>query len=516
MDRFGGVGLVRGEVAVHTFGEERCHRCHEFGEGEEGFVECLISSTLVEIACIFGAPEAAAIAADVPVGEVIDEAGEGGTGGGGVERFEASADLLNEGLQVGEQPAVDLGAIGHRDDGCIGVELVQPGVVNEEGVGVPQRDEDLAADFVGGAAGDFAGGDTIDGGVGRAIDRFKSDLFIGMAGAKAEVTRRVLLEVHPAHGVDTDLFGGFFKPDGSAIGFVHGLALLVHDEAVAQQRLEWRGAIHHGGHGEEGVEPVAELAGEAFGDEVGGVPLLPHVGVGVVAHGGEGDDPGVEPGVADVLNAGHEVAGFGIADLDAINPGLVGGVALEVVPAFATIEGAFLEFGKRADDFEVASEFINPDGQSEAPVAFLGDHPVAHVGEPFDFAFLALNAVGEPLDLFGDAHDFIAPVHVDEPFIDETEDEFIAGAPAERVDVRVLFFGNEQAFFLEAVDDELHGVGVDGVLAGEGAEAFEEVAVWAERCDRGETVGDADLMINIPAAGGAMDNACSFASDDVG
>src|SRR5262249_25024873 len=48
------------------------------------------------------------------------------------------------------------------------------------------------------------------------------------------------------------------------------------------------GSIDQGGAlGDDGVEPIAELARKAFGDQVGRIPLLP-VGAGVAGGGGGG------------------------------------------------------------------------------------------------------------------------------------------------------------------------------------------------------------------------------------
>ena len=54
------------------------------------------------------------------------------------------------------------------------------------------------------------------------------------------------------------------------VALVHLVAVLVAHQAVAEQHLERRLAVaHHRAHRQERVEPVAELAGEALGDEVG-------------------------------------------------------------------------------------------------------------------------------------------------------------------------------------------------------------------------------------------------------
>src|SRR5207247_101011 len=94
-------------------------------------------------------------------------------------------------------------------------------------------------------------------------------------------------------------------------------------------------------------------------------------------------DAGVEPWVADIWNSAHQVARCGVLDLDEIDPRPMRRMAGEVAPAF---DGARFQLFKRADDFEIAGLLIDPDGKGETPEAFLGDHPVAHVLEPIEFA----------------------------------------------------------------------------------------------------------------------------------
>ena len=102
---------------------------------------------------------------------------------------------------------------------------------------------------------------------------------------------------------------------------------------VAEDRPERRLAAEHGRHREHRVEPVAELAGEALGDEVGREPLRPVLGVLAEVEGRERHDAGVEPRVADVGDARDRLAAAGQAILTASTYGRCGRVALERVPA---------------------------------------------------------------------------------------------------------------------------------------------------------------------------------------
>ena len=60
-----------------------------------------------------------------------------------------NASIMHLVLEPGEEPAVDVLPLGKRDQLRLWIEPVKPGVVAEERVGVPQRDDHLPARFVG-------------------------------------------------------------------------------------------------------------------------------------------------------------------------------------------------------------------------------------------------------------------------------------------------------------------------------------------------------------------------------
>ena len=121
--------------------------------------------------------------------------------------------------------------------------------------------------------------------------------------------------------------------------------------------------------------------------------------------------------------------------------------------------------------------FVHPDRQGESPEAFLGDHPVAHVGQPFELAVLPVDAVRQPADLPRDVLDLVAPVHVDEPFIDEPKDQFVTRPPAVRIDVRIGLDGDQQVLCFELLEDQFGRLGCDRFPAGEVTEVFAVCAV---------------------------------------
>ena len=192
-------------------------------------------------------------------------------------------------------------------------------------------------------------------------------------------------------------------------------------------------------------------------------------------------------------------------DPDRIDPGPVWRVTFELLPAFAAVGGELLQFREGTDDFEIAGVLrVDPDRQGEAPEALLGDHPVAHVVEPLQLALHAVDAVGPPADRGGAFFDPLPPVHVDEPFIDKPEHEFVAGSPAEGVNVRILLDGEQESLFFQRIKDHLGRGGVDGVFASERSEAFAVGAVGLEGGDDHEAELLADHTMAEPLIAGGV------------
>src|SRR3989304_5052123 len=86
---------------------------------------------------------------------------------------------------------------------------------------------------------------------------------VGRAVSEVEVVSRVVAQEEPAHRVHARPVGGVVEPDGVAFALVHLLAVLVSYLAVAEDGAEGLAPLQHGAHGEEGIEPVAELAWKA-------------------------------------------------------------------------------------------------------------------------------------------------------------------------------------------------------------------------------------------------------------
>ncbi len=184
------------------------------------------------------------------------------------------------------------------------IETVEPGIGDEERVRVPERQNELPADLVQ-----------------RLV-------------AEIQVVARIDRGEEPAHDIDAGDLGGVVEPDRIALALVHLLALFVAHEGVGEDVFEGGAIGQCSALGDDRIEPVAELAGEALGNKIGGIPLLPVRLVGAVVQGRESHDAGIEPGIAYIFDARDGRAASLAGDLDAVDPRAMGRVALEVVPAF--------------------------------------------------------------------------------------------------------------------------------------------------------------------------------------
>ena len=145
------------------------------------------------------------------------------------------------------------------------------------------------------------------------------------------------------------------------------------------------------------------------------------------------------------------------------------GVSLELRP---TLDGALPQLVLTADDLDVAAGAL-VDGQGQAVVALLGDHPVFHVLEPVELAPQA--ELGYPADLPGYVGDAVPQlVHGDEPLVHQAENELAVAAPADGVAVRVVFDTVEYPLAAQVVEDGLGDL--THVPAGEPVVALQEVA----------------------------------------
>ena len=81
--------------------------------------------------------------------------------------------------------------------------------------------------------------------------------------------------------------------------------------------------------------------------------------------------------------------------------------------------------------------------------------------------------------------------------------------------MRILLHRNQQALLAECFDDEVDRRRVGRPQTGERAEAFEKASLFIERSDTDEAQGRADLMVDISATGGRVNNPRPLPRDDV-
>ena len=231
---------------------------------------------------------------------------------------------------------------------------------------------------------------------------------VGRMPAEQDVVLGPRAREHPAHHVDAHPLGGVVELDRVAPALVHGTAVLAEERAVAEDRAEGRLAPQHRAHREQRVEPVAELAREALGDEVGREPLPPVRRVLAEVHRGERHDPGVEPGVPHVADALHGSPAARARHLHRVDVRSMRGVSLEQLPALHGAPAQLLappHHGHRPAGRAVV------DRKGQPPVALLADHPVVHVQEPVELALVP--EPGDPPDPVHDLHDLVAQARVD-------------------------------------------------------------------------------------------------------
>ncbi len=253
---------------------------------------------------------------------------------------------------------------------------------------------------------------------------------------------------------------------------MHFTAVFGQQRRIPEQTLERSFIGQHRALCQQAVEPVAELAGEALGNPVGWIPLLPIITVNAVVHRAKADDARVQPRVAHVGDARHWFAAMVARNFHLINVGAMGGVTVEILPSS---DGAFFQFCLTADDAKAAALVTFVDGQRQAVIPLFADHPIVHVSQPIHFAVMP--KAGIPVDLVNPIHDLIAQTgrffrfrhlfarfvvqfaHADEPLIHQSIDQLFAATPAVRVAMAVPLFAVVDLFFVQAVED----VGRDAV-----------------------------------------------------
>src|SRR6266700_138514 len=182
---------------------------------------------------------------------------------------------------------------------------------------------------------------------------------------------------------------------------------------------------------------------------------------------------------------------------------------MELLP---TRHCSLLQFVFATDDLEGATLRTVVDGQSQTPVAFLGDHPIIHIPQPVQFTLQAKG--GDPGDLAHDIHDLVAEIlHGDEPFIDQTEDEFGTTSPAGGIAVFVVLWPVEQALLRQILGDLLSNLG--NVLTGEPIVAWEIDAKFVYRSHNSQVELFGKAKVFAATAGSDMNDTRTLTGTDL-
>ena len=236
-------GFVRaGQVPVQSVRVERCDGRNHYRKRLQARVQRLIGAAFV--VAHFALPKATARLAHVPVREVVDGKRLDCTGHlGGLQRFIGFGHLLNQRIQAGQHPPVNLGAIGYWHLIASTGVAIDVGIQGEEIVGVVQRAEELSLNL----------GDAVR--------------------IEFEVVPRLSVGNHvPAGRVGAVLAQGLERIHGVAQSLGHLLAVLIQDQAIADNVFVRYGIEDHRGNRVQRVEPAAGLV-HALRNEVGRVRL---------------------------------------------------------------------------------------------------------------------------------------------------------------------------------------------------------------------------------------------------
>ena len=266
------------EVVVQAVGKEGRDGRHQLGQGDKAGVQGLVGRGLVLALPAF--PETPAAETHVPVAEPFIHKGlHQACRPGRLVLVKGFVHFLDQGVEFGEDPAVDFGPAAVVYVVFLIVEAIDIGIQGKEAVGVVQCSEELAL-------------------------YFHNAFFI-----EFEVVPRLGVADHvPAGGIRAVFFEGLERIHGVAQTFGHLVAVLVQYQAVGNHMLVGYRAEHHAGNRVQGEEPTPGLV-HAFGNEVGGEVVLEFVLVlERVVQLGVRHRAAVEPNVDKVRFAEHLLA----------------------------------------------------------------------------------------------------------------------------------------------------------------------------------------------------------------
>ena len=357
-----------------------------------------------------------------------------------------------------------------------GIEFVNVGIEDKEGIGVPQRAHEFALTLLHGLAVEAVR--EPGGGVGVEI---------------------------PADGVGAVGLQRLKRIDGVALGFGHFLPVFVLHMAEDDDIFKRRLVEQQRRNGQQRVEPAAGLI-HGLGDEVGGELLFKQLLVfkGIVVLG-KGHRAGVKPAVDDLGHALHHAAALRAAQRDCVHKRAV---QLDVGGA---VVGHFPQLGNAADRVAAATGAF-PDVQRRTPVAVAAESPVLHIFQPVAEAPLA-DALGYPVDGVIVAHEVVAHRrHADEPRFTRVIEQRRIAAPAERVIVLEFRRVKQQAAGVEVLEH----LGIRFFHKQTGKRRFRRHAALAvHQLDKRQVVFAADLRIVLAEGGGGVDDTGTVGHCDI-
>ena len=440
---------LRNEIAPELVAIERrdggAQQCDRLENAVEGFVCGLF------VGSESAAPEAFAVQADVPVGEVVaDEGLDEAAGQGDVVVFVGGAHVAYEAVLQRDDPSVDLGQSlrdGQRAGPCptrgarylhcpsARLPAVDVGIKREERVGVVESAEELAADLV------------------------------NTGLVETQVVPRLGIRKHiPAESVGAVLVEFLERIHGIAEALAHLVAVLVEHKSVGDDALESGSSAYHRMYRVQGIEPAARLV-DTFGDEVGGAAEIRAVDAAKASLGIR-HRTGIEPYVDKVALAGHlparraheeDVVDVGPVEIDAVVVILAHVCRIESL-VFKGIGGhyaccnRFLDLlvellGAAYADFFLAV-FGTPDRERRAPETAAAEVPVLDVLEPNAEASGA-GGFRLPADLLVQGYHLVFDGGgADEPGIKRIIYYRAVGTPAVRIAVNMLLHAEQASVLL--------------------------------------------------------------------
>ena len=474
MDGFGHGGTA--EIAVDRLADKGREGGRDLAELDQHVAQGPIGMDLVPV--ILGLPETAAAPADIPVGQGLDKGDKGTDRTLEVILVHGLGHIVDQRLQGADNPAVKL-VVALRADHLVLVETVDIGVGDEETVGVPPGNEEVAEDLLDPVLGEAE----VLGADNRGVDQVESQ-GICPVGVQDPGRIRVVLQA-----------------------FGHLLAVLRQNQAVNHHIPVGGLAEETGSQDHQGVEPAAGLV-KPLCDEIGREETLDLILLlkGIVLLG-VGHGPRLEPAVQDLRRT---AVGLPVP----LDQDLVDEVLMEIGNL---LSGEFLQFGNGTDaDHVLRILLVDPDRDTGAPEAVAADIPVTGILDPVPESFVA-DIPRHPVHrVVVGGQTVVEILDLDVPGIDRTVDQRGIGPVAEGVGVddgrlvdqlalglqtldNILIAGfAEAAFVLGDRRGEVAG-GVEGIGDRQhaGLPADPEVVLTVGRCDMDQagTVLGGDIVV---------------------